>query len=258
MLLKKLKIENETPSKLKDAVLTPYLSALSSVSIFADIRHCSMAEYHEEKDLLHDLYVELSIAIQSINRIYTLLVELPDEIDNYLKTCLSWEDWAADNRVKTIAEYGSDNDLDYNSKGEVIKKWDKESLEGYFFTDELKSKYFGNGSRGEYLGTSKPSDFSNISVKIYNSTDLKPIKILQGIGFKVQESNECLTARLEQEINEGAKNASIVDKFNFMLGCCIAMKEIIESKPIEEEFNTVKDLKEIAEGILNCEIPMSF
>jgi hypothetical protein len=191
------------------------------------LRHCAQRHYELTvvRNTLHDLHSHVLGAI----------TELEDFFAQYRGNLFQY---ALDNRVATLKEYGSDDDSDWyrdneadeNEEWKVAYKDDPETLRQYSLWDTL-GRYFGRGdTRGEYIGTSTYSDFYPYTAFVAQQSVFSFRKMLEAatgkeptivrVGEDGSHTPMSLGDHLEDELNEDLAGEELERRFNIVLDVC--------------------------------------
>ena len=183
------------------AVLNAYMKGLSTVDIMTQPYDCmaecrksftGQASKKECKSARHkstEYYQLVALGI-SLRHYEWAAVGALEELDK-LFGCYGGDTdlFAVENRLRCIAEYGSDDDTDwvqdgFNADGPVwvpTQKTGAESAEHYGIFAELARFFPGNGTRGEYLGSSEVTDFSHFTIVVRKKTEFGINKMFAGL-----------------------------------------------------------------------------
>lgn len=225
-----------------------YLNGLSTIMIMSEPTYNTMAELREHTETkpktkiaknfryCAQRYYELIILRNSLVSIHRHTLAALEMLDGFYKT---YDDnllaFAISNRLKSIEEYGSDDEADWEEDGldeEGKQKWkvtvrtDEEGLKYHTLYSELGS-FFGDDScgRGEYIGTSTPEDFYKCSGMVAQQSEFSFRKMAEGAwgATLVQHNDDGTTSpipvadHIEREMNTDIKAAAVVSKFNGVL-----------------------------------------
>ncbi|WP_375438143.1 hypothetical protein [uncultured Hymenobacter sp.] len=192
-------------------------------------------------------YYELTVLSNSLHSLHRSVVGALALLEDFLKIYQAdLTAYAVANRLRSIDEWGSDDESDWEPDGfdEKGQKWkvaykdDPTSLAPYSLHHELAAFFNGHDTRGEYIGTSHPSDFAVYSHAVATQTELSLRKMFSH-GFKQdltiygQQADGqmlplSLADQIEDELNEDIVNSSLVDEFNAVLYKCEELGQIYE------------------------------
>lgn len=242
-----------------------YLNGLSTIMIMSEPTYNTMAELREHTETkpktkiaknfryCAQRYYELMILRNSLVSIHRHVIEAIELLEGFYKTydgnLLAY---AIDNRFKSIEEYGSEDEKDWEEDGldeEGKAKWkvtvriDEEGLKYHTLYAEL-GRFFGDEScgRGEYIGTSTPEDFYKCSGMVAQQSEFSFRKMAEGAwgATLVQHNDDGTTSpipvadHIEREMNTDIKAAEVVDRFNGVLLLGFLMRQFYcDSTPDE-------------------------
>jgi len=238
-----------------------YLKGLSTPAIMCEPTYYTMRELRElregtlekkhKKMLNHSIknFYYLTVLGNSLHQIHShvlgAIAELEGFFAQYGDNLL---DYAADKRVKSLMECGSnddeealtdwyrDNEADETEEWKAVRKTDPESLSHYSLHSELDWHFGGEGAgRGEYVGTSSESDFYPYTTLVENQSAFSFRKMFEGFtGKPVAVSSlqpdgtlvpMSLGDQVEQELNEDLRGERVVVGFNLSVGMCRLIRE---------------------------------
>ena len=129
--------------------------------------------------------------------------------------------YAIENRLRSIDEYGSEEDSDWEEDGldadgqqkwKVAYKDDKKSLKPYTLREDLEHYFPGGHWRGEHIGASMVEDFACYTRMVAHSAEFSPFKAIAkftGTELPIYHQNEAgemvpqtAADRIESEVNE--------------------------------------------------------
>lgn len=238
-----------------------YLSGLSTIELFTtpreSMRLCRAAfdaEVRGEKPFISIVgqarrYYELTVlsnALGSLHRCVedalAVLHTFFDEYDGDLHA------YAVANRLRLIAEYGSDNETDWEP-GTGAEEWlithkaDAASLSNYSLRSELGRFFPDEENHGDYIGTSGPEDFAHFTATVTHQTDFSLRKMFAAVAGKEitlsrQDENGEFVAipvidQIEEELNEDIANATLAGRFNAVLNACGAVATLYATMPAD-------------------------
>lgn len=247
--MKRFQLMNKIAGTDKLAELfNAYLKGLDTMMMMAEPSYVTMAEVRahtitkpktkEAKNYQHcaKRYYELLVLRFSLENIHEYVLRAIASLEGFYAT---YDDnllaYALDNRLKTINEYGSDDEADWEEDGldeDGKQKWKithrdtPEALKYYTLHEELSTLFGGESSgRGEAIGTSTYEDFYPSTGMVAQQSELSFRKMVQGAWgadlVRVQEDGTTspipLADHIEAEMNTDIKAAEVVDKFNGVL-----------------------------------------
>ncbi|MDF7810930.1 hypothetical protein [Hymenobacter sp. YC55] len=184
-------------------------------------------------------YYEMTVLCNSLHSVHRQVVGALALLENFLKTYQAdLTKYAIEKRLKTIDEWGSDDETDwepdgFDEEGQVWKvayKDDPESLAPYSLHNELAGFFNGHDTRGEYIGTSHPSEFAVYTHAVATQTELSLRKMfshglkqditLHSVGPEGEMVPVSLADQIEDELNEDLVNTSLANEFNAVLYKC--------------------------------------
>jgi hypothetical protein len=233
-----------------------YMNLLFDFEIVFSPAYFSMSRYQSERVFeesvikkSEEMTFKLLVLSNSLKSIRECILEAIGLTQTYLNDYNSdWKYYASSNRLESIQEYGGE-DGDFAEDGTIIFKDDNESLKYYTIHKDL-SRYIehkGMEDNGEFIGSSHPGDFEDLSILAKNKNDLSLLSFFrqQGQDIPLYEKSEDgaikeLTTldRLAKEGYEDIVNSSTVELFNLVLLDC---KEISE---FYQTINPESDCKE--------------
>ncbi len=259
----------ESDTKLAQ-LFNAYMSENFTIQMMFDPFRYSMAEYNRERvfeekqiQFAEEIAFQYHILTNSLHSIHNNVLEAVKAINKYQNEFGSdWKYFASTKRIEDINEYGG-MDSDFNEKGEVIFRDDNESLKYSTIHHELglRIEYEETDSRGEFIGTSDPSDFERFSNIIKNSNDFDPLSFFREQGKEIPvytqgEDGEMKPLstidRIEMEMNEDIINGRIVELFNLVLLDCQGVSKYFQSiNPFSDSKEQYAELLNRLETILN-------
>lgn len=229
------------------AVLNAYMKGLSTVDIMTQPYDCmaecrksftGQASKKECKSAHHkstEYYQLVALGI-SLRHYEWAAVGALEVMDKLFSDCGGDADrFAVENRLQCLAKYGSDDDTDwmqdgFNADGPVwvpTQKTADEAAEHYGIFTELARFFPGNGTRGEYLGSSEVTDFFHFTVVVRKKTEFGINKMFAGFFgkplplYRQDENGEMvqmtMADEIESELNEDIRNASVSDAFDTVI-----------------------------------------
>lgn len=238
-----------------------YLKGLSTPSIMCDPCYTTMAEVRGLRDgtlkkkharmLKHSVknFHNLTVLSNSLHHIHDHVLKAIAELEGFFDTYIdNLLDYAADKRVKSLMENGSnsdeealtdwyrDNEADETEAWKAVRKTDPESLKHYSLYQEMGWHFgIGDAGRGEYIGTSGPEDFEPYTRLVVNQSAFSFRKMLEGVsGREVQISRMqadgsmvpmTLGDHVEAELNEDLAGERVSFLFNIAVGFCVVIRE---------------------------------
>jgi hypothetical protein len=258
------KIKADTPLA---ALFNAYLSGLSTIEMFStpreSMRECREGFTAEAQGETPDLsivkqaqrYYELTVLSNALGNLhsnvqgaYNLLSSFYTEYNGNLTA------YAAANRLGTLMEYGGGEDDDWYWNGigdkeagegwEVTKTNDPARLKEYSLYRELGQYFPGNGSHGEYIGSSDPHDYAHFTACVAHQTDFGLRQMLKAVAGKditlsrQDENGEFVPIpvieQIEQELNEDVVNEAFASRFNAVLNANTALATLYATMPPDE------------------------
>jgi hypothetical protein len=233
-----------------------YMNSLFDLECAFSPHYYSMREYKAfqvfESDVIRkseEMTFQLTILSNSLSSVHECILGASGLIQTYLNEYDGdWRHYASVNRVETIKEYGGE-DEDFNQDESIRFKDDSESLSSYTIHAELSRFIESKDSqvRGEYVGTSHPADFSELSALVRNKNDFNILSFFRDQGHDIPMYVENQKGEMEQlstldrlgkEGYEDILNAELVDIFNLVLLDC---KELSEFYQALDRFSDCKD-----------------
>lgn len=229
------------------AVLNAYMKGLSTVDIMTQPYDCMAAcrkefsgqaskkkcKAAQHKSAEYYQLVALGISLRHYEWAAVGALEVLDKLFNEFGG--DPDLFAVANRLQCIAEYGSDDDTDwvqdgFNAEGPVwapTQKTGAESAKHYGIVAELARFFPGNGTRGEYLGSSAVTDFSHFTIVVRKQTEFSINKLFTGfLGkpltmYHKAENGDMvpmtMADEIESELNEDIHNASVSEAFDTVI-----------------------------------------
>ena len=247
-----------------------YLKGLSTPAIMCEPTYYTMREVRElregtlkkkqKKMLRHSIqnFYHLTVLGNSLHQIHShvlgAIAELEAFFTEYGDNLL---DYAADKRVKSLLENGSndeeealtdwyrDNEADETEEWKPIRKTDADSLKHYSLHSELEWHFGGPGvGRGEYVGTSRAEDFEPYTTLVGNQSAFSFRKMLVSFsGKEVTISRQqpdgsmepmSLGDHVEQELNQDLVSERVVVGFNLAVSFCTLIRERHQQMPADD------------------------
>lgn len=249
-----------------------YMGLLSDVEIVFSPHYFSMKEYQVEKvfepktiSRAEELTFQLTILSNSLRSIRDCIIGATDVINEYIEEYnADWRHYSSVNRVATIQEYGGE-DEDYNSDGSIKFRDDSESLKSYTIHAEL-SRFIesnSNQTRGEYVGTSHPSHFYELSMLAANKHEYSVMAFFREKGNEIPEYKfedgkmipVSTIERIEKEGYQDLLNHRTVEIFNYMLLECQEISAFFQTiDPYSDSKDQYTELLGRLNGVLNISL----
>lgn len=144
--------------------------------------------------------------------------------------------FAIETRLRSIEEYGSDEDSDWEENGldadgkpnwKATYKDDPKSLKPYTLREELEHYFPGGHWRGEHIGNSTAEDFACYTRLVAHSAAFSPFKAIAkftGTELPIYHQNEAgemvpqtAADRVESEVNEELRDVRVACYFDQLL-----------------------------------------
>jgi hypothetical protein len=247
------------------ALFNAYTRGLSTQAIMCDPVYTTMAEvrgyaegtlrHRDHKMLKHSYkhYHNLTVLGHSLEQIHSHIVLAIADLEGFFAEYgADFQGYAADRRVKSLLEFGSNNDeesqtdwyreneADENEEWKVVRKTDAKSLAGYTLHSDLGWHFGGEDiGRGEYIGTSGADDFEPYSTLVANQSAFSFRKFLEHFAAsKGEPAPEIRTLQpdgtlavpslgdqVEQEMRQDVQGEQAVLYFKVALGLCQMLRE---------------------------------
>lgn len=238
-----------------------YLKGLSTPAIMCEPTYYTMRELRELRDgtlgkknkkmLKHSIknFYHLTVLGNSLRQIHSHVLGAIAELEGFFtKYGDNLLDYAADKRVKSLMECGSnndeealtdwyrDNEADETEEWKAVRKTDPESLKHYTLHSELEWHFGGqDAGRGEYVGTSSERDFYPYTTLVENQSVFsfrKMIGTLTGKELTTYQRQDdgsmapmSLGDQVEHELNKDLLGEKVVVGFNLSVGMCRLIRE---------------------------------
>lgn len=238
------------------ALFNEYLKGLHTQAIVSEPTYYTVAESHQhtrtapktnEAHCYHSCamrYYELTILVNSLESIHSHVLAAISLLEGFqAKYGDDLLSYARDNRRHCINEYGSDdaedwyrdNEADESEKWKITDTTDPERLKHHTLKAEL-GRFIGGEiteTRGEYIGTSGPNDFTMHTLLVAQQSEFSFRKMAEGMWgatlVRVQQDGTTapipLADHIEDEMNVDIKAASVTTRFNLVLGFCQVIRE---------------------------------
>ncbi|MDJ1505527.1 hypothetical protein [Xanthocytophaga agilis] len=258
------RIESET--RLAE-LFNAFMNSLSTFDIISDPVYYSMKVHVQSVDRdLSDVetiysayerferYYQLAILSNGLNQFHSAVLKVEKMLLQYLNEFGgNWKEFAIRNRIISIEEYGSTDDEDFNEDGSIRYQEDWESIRHYTIHTELLSCIGANYHekkakhkevRGEGLGTSRATDYSDFLLMVRNETSFSPFKFFaqQGTPLQLYKENEVgemepmtLADTVEAEMNTDIRNGNIADLFTEAIETGYQIRELFESLSADQD-----------------------
>lgn len=165
--------------------------------------------------------------------------------------------YAIENRLRSIDEYGSeddsdwyrDNEADESEKWKAVYKDDEQSLANYTLTDELKQFFAEADWRGEHIGSSDVEDFACYTRMVSRSSGFSPFKAIArftGTELPIYRQNEAgemvpqsQAELVESEVNDELRDVRVGCYFDQLLGRLQRAAACYAAAKTSEEYSTL-------------------
>lgn len=244
------------------ALFNAYMRGLSTPAIMCDPIYTTMAEVRahaegtakprDRKLIRHGQknYYNLTVLGRSLRDMHAHILGAIAELEGFFAEYgADFVGYAADRRVKSLQEYGSntdeealtdwyrDNEADESEAWKPVRKTDAESLQHHTLHSEL-GMYFGaeGVGRGEYIGTSGASDFEPYSTLVANQSAFSFRKYLehfakdgntlapQMLHADGTMSPMSLGDQIEHELRKDVQGEQVLLYFVVALGLCQTLR----------------------------------
>ncbi len=253
-----------------------YQNLLFDIEITFSPWRFSMREYERNKIFeaavirrSEEFTFKLIILTNSLKSIRNNIISASGLIQKYLNEYNGdWQYFASLNRVELIREFGGE-DEDFNPDGSIVFKQEEESLKDYTVYHELTRyiEHSGNSDRGEFIGTSGPGDFEDLSKIAANKNDFNILSFFRQQGKDIPmyvkgEDGEMkplsTIERLEKEGFEDLQNAGIVELFNLVLLDCEELSKFFQTiNPLSNSKEQYTELLNRLQRILNLDYKLN-
>jgi hypothetical protein len=197
-------------------------------------------------------YYEMTVLSNSLHGLHRSVTGALQLLTTFLTTYeLDLTRYAAENRMRTIDEFGSEDESDWEPDGfdeegqiwKVTYKDDPESLAPYTLHHDLAQFFASSEDQGERIGTSRAQDYAVYTHAVATQTELSLRKFFSQVMGKdititqVQPDGELvpmsLADQIEDELNEDIVNANLTAEFNAVLTKCEELAQIYHTMPLD-------------------------